>query len=110
MYISITGLKPKNFWGILKFWKLAIPSFNQAKSADGNLYCSVKKINGVQCTLTAWVDRESMLHFMRSGIHLKAMKSFHKIATGSTHGYVSETIPSWEEAFSILTEKGKKYT
>jgi hypothetical protein len=75
-----------------------------------NKRIAAKKINGIQCTLTAWVDRESMLHFMRSGIHLKAMKSFHKIATGSTHGYESETKPSWDEAFSILTEKGKKYT
>jgi len=96
--------------GLIKFWRLAIPSFNQAKNAQGNIYCSVKKINGFQCTLTAWDHRESMLTFMRSGIHLKAMKSFYKIATGSTFGYETDSVPSWEEAFKLLQEKGKLYS
>jgi hypothetical protein len=50
-----------------------------------------------------------MLNFLRSGVHLKAMKTFHKIATGPTYGYESDTIPSWEEAFELLMEKGKYY-
>jgi hypothetical protein len=50
-----------------------------------------------------------MLDFMRSGVHLKAMKSFNSIATGRTYGYEAETIPSWEEAFAILQQKGKNY-
>jgi len=36
MYISITGLKPKNFLSKIKFWMLAIPSFRAAQKADGN--------------------------------------------------------------------------
>ncbi len=44
---------------------------------------------------------------MKNGVHLKAMKSFHKIATGRTFGYESETIPSWEEAYSLLKSKRK---
>jgi hypothetical protein len=109
MHISITGLKPKGISGFLKFWILAIPSFTQAKSADGNLLCEVKRINGFQCTLTAWESRPQMLDFMRSGKHLKAMKSFHKIATGKTFGYESDTIPIWTEAFDLLQKNGKSY-
>ncbi len=109
MYISITGLKPKGFVSFFKFWRLAIPSFNQANKAKGIQFCQVKRIKGYQCTLTAWESREDMLNFMRSGVHLKAMQAFHKIATGRTHGFESESIPTWTEAFDLLQEKGKDY-
>ncbi len=109
MYISLTGLKPKGFLGFMKFWSLAIPTFRQAQVAKGNLYRAVKKVNGYQCTITAWENREVMLEFMRSGSHLKAMKAFHKIATGKTYGYEGDVVPTFEEAFNILQEKGKSY-
>lgn len=109
MYVSITGLKPKGFIGFLRFWTLAIPSFRQAQTAKGNLHSAVKKINGYQCTLTAWENRDIMLEFLRTGPHLKAMKAFNSIATGKTYGYDSETLPSWNEAFDILQSKGKTY-
>ena len=109
MHISITGLKPKGLWGFIRFWTLAIPSFGEAKSAKGNIYSAVKKINGYNCTLSAWESRELMLAFMRNGVHLKAMKAFTSIATGRTYGYESDIIPTWEEAYSLLESKGKNY-
>lgn len=109
MHISITGLKPKGILSYIKFWMLAIPTFRQAQTAAGNKHHSVKNIQGYQCTLTAWENKDAMLAFMRSGPHLKAMKAFHKIATGRTYGYESETIPSWEEAYKLLEEKGRWY-
>ena len=108
-YISITGLKPKGIISFFKFWRLAIPSFEQARKAKGIEFCQVKRIKGFQCTLTAWESREDMLNFMRGGTHLKAMQAFHKIATGLTYGYESENGPSWPEAFALLQEKGKEY-
>jgi len=109
MHISITGLKPKGLWEFIRFWTLAIPSFGEAKSAKGNLFSAVKRINGYQCTLSAWESRELMLVFMKNGVHLKAMKAFKSIATGRTYGYESDSIPSWEEAYSLLISKGKNY-
>ncbi len=109
MHISITGLKPKSFLSTIRFWGFALPSFRQAQTAEGNLFCEVKKLEGFQCTLTAWESREHMLNFMRSGVHLKAMKSFHKIAVGRTYGYEAEQVPSWSEAFALLQQKGKQY-
>ena len=109
MHSSITGLKPKGLWGFIRFWSLAIPSFGEAKSAKGNLHSAVKKINGYNCTLSAWESREMMLVFMKNGVHLKAMKAFRTIATGRTYGYESDTIQSWEEAYSLLESKGKNY-
>ncbi len=109
MHISITGLKPKGILSYIKFWMLAIPTFRQAQTAAGNKHHSVKNIQGYQCTLTSWENKDAMLAFMRSGPHLKAMKAFHKIATGRTYGYESDTIPSWEEAYKLLEEKGRWY-
>lgn len=109
MYVSITGLKPKGLLGFFKFWTLAIPSFRQAQTAKGNLYSAVKKINGYQCTLSAWESRELMLDFMKSGVHLKAMKAFHNIATGKTYGYETDVVPDWDEAFALLESKGRSH-
>ena len=109
MHISITGLKPKGILGFIRFWLFAIPTFRQAQTAKGNLFCEVKRINGYQCTLTAWEDKNIMREFMKSGTHLKAMKSFHKIATGRTYGYESETMPTWAEAFHLLQTHGREY-
>jgi hypothetical protein len=109
MYISLTGLKPKNFLSYLKFWTLAIPSFAQAQSAKGNISVSAKRIKGYQCTITTWESRELMLDFMRSGAHMKAMKQFHNIATGRTFGFESDHVPNHSEAFELLMEKGKDY-
>ncbi len=110
MHISITGLKPKGLFGFFKFWSLAIPSFQEAKKAEGILFCEVKNMYGNQCTITAWESRDHMLQFMRSGIHLKAMKAFNKIATGKSYGYESDEIPTWEQAYATLQEKGKLHS
>ncbi len=109
MYISITGLKPKGLWGLIKFWTLAVPTFREAQKAKGNIHCAVKRIEGYQCTVTAWENRDLMLTFMRNGTHLTAMKSFHKIATGKTYGFESDEIPCWGEAFELLKTKGMTY-
>jgi len=109
MIISVTGLKPRNLLTVLPFWRRAIPSFNQAKQAKGNLFCEVKKIQGIQHTLTAWDSMESLRAFVSSGPHIKAVKAFHKIATGSTFHYESDTIPSWEEARRLWEENYREY-
>lgn len=107
MYISLTALKPKGIIGYIRFWIHAIPSFNQAKQAKGVLSADVKKIDVYHCTLSSWNSREEMLVYLRAGAHLTAMKAFHKIATGRSYGYEAETLPTWEEAFKLVMEKGK---
>ena len=109
MIISITGLKPKSYWHTIPFWYRAVPSFTQAKKATGNLFCEVKRIGGIQHTLTAWDNIENLRSFVSSGPHLKAVKSFRKIATGSTYHYESDTIPTWAEAQRLWEEHYKEY-
>lgn len=108
-YVSITGLKPKGFWAYLLFFRHAIPSKIQADRAAGLLFSEVRRIDGIEHTLTAWESRESMLAYIKSGAHLKAMKVFRRIATGKTLGYESQELPSWEEVPRIWREKGRDY-
>ena len=42
MYISITGLKSKNFLSKIKFWMLAAPAFKAAQKAEGNLFGKIE--------------------------------------------------------------------
>ena len=109
MYISITGLKPKNFLSKIKFWMLAIPSFRAAQKADGNLFCEVKEVDGYKHTLTAWKDRNYMMEYIHGITHSKAMKEFSSIATGSTYGFENNEIPSWEEALDLWKTNYKEY-
>ncbi len=108
-YVSITGLKPKNLWSVFFFWRYAIPSKIQADSAEGILFSSVKKINGIQHTLTAWESRDHMKAYIHSGNHLKALKVFRKIASGKTFGFDSDRIPSWDEVHDLWLKNGKDY-
>lgn len=108
-YVSITGLKPKNFWMTFLFWRHAIPSKIQADSAPGILFSDVKKINKIQHTLTAWKSKEDMMAYIHTGAHLKALKSFKKIAVGKTFGFESNRIPAWDEVHELWLNNGKEY-
>ncbi|MCX6119686.1 MAG: hypothetical protein NT027_19290 [Proteobacteria bacterium] len=108
-YVSITGLQPKGIFGMILFWRYAIPSKIQADKAVGLLVSEVKKINGIQHTLTVWKNKEAMSAYIYSGSHLKAIKVFRRIATGKTFGYTSSQIPTWPEVHQLWLEKGSTY-
>ena len=81
----------------------------QAKAAPGNVFADAKYIDGTQHTLSVWKDRQSMLRYMRTGDHVKAMKIFDDIATGKVYGYETddETAPTWEEARKLYDTNGR---
>lgn len=108
-YVSITGLKPKGFFAGFRFLWHAIPSKMQADKAEGLLFSGVRKINGIQHTLTAWKSKEDMQRYIRSGAHLKAMKVFRQIATGKTFGFEASALPAWEEVHELWQKHGREY-
>ena len=110
MYVSVTALKTNGFFSAIRFWLLAAPTFKQAKSSQGVLFCEVKSVDGFHHTLTAWESKKDMKKFVSSPIHLKAMKIFPKIATGSTIGYEADKIPSWDEALEIWEMQAVNYS
>jgi len=110
MYVSVTALKTKGFFSAIRFWLLAIPTFRQAKSSKGVLFCEVKTVDGFHHTLTAWETKKDMKQFVSSPVHLKAMKVFPQIATGSTIGFEADEIPSWNQALEVWRTQAVNYT
>ncbi|XOJ73189.1 hypothetical protein ABXT43_07320 [Candidatus Pelagibacter sp. Uisw_114] len=76
MYISITGLKTKNFLSEKSFGYSQYQPLERLKKAEGNLFCETKRVNGYQHTITAWKDRNMMIQYLTSKVHAKAMKNF----------------------------------
>ena len=108
MYISITGIKVKGFFGMLKFMRYTTPSFVAARKANGNLFCDSKKINKYYHTLTAWKNKNKMMDYLRGKHHALAMKNFRSIGTGSVYGYEDDLMPSWEDAIKKWKQNFKE--
>ena len=73
------------------------------------LFCEVKSVDGFHYTLTAWKTKKDMRKFMLSQVHQKAMKIFPKIATGSTIGYETDKMPTWDEALLMWRKTAVNY-
>lgn len=80
---------------------------SQAKHAEGNVSVSTRTIDGVHHTLSIWTDQGAMRRYLTSGAHLNALRVFRTIATGSTAGFDSQTVPGWEEALRRWREDGR---
>lgn len=107
IYVSVTGLRVTRFYHAPRFWWHAIRSLSQAQHAEVNLSASTRTIDGVHHTLSAWTDEAAMRRYLKSGAHLSALRVFRAIATGSTVGFVSQTVPGWEEALRRWREDGR---
>ncbi len=108
-WVSVTGLQVKKPWKYILFFWYAIPAFRQSKKAKGILFSEVRRVNGVEHTLTIWENKNRMLEYRNSGAHLRAIKHFRKIATGRTYGFESKIQPSWDEALSLWQHHAKEY-
>ena len=109
MYVSITGLRVKSIFRAPLFWRHAVPSLMQAQRAPGNMVAQVRKVDGVQHTLTVWQDREAMRRYLTTGAHLAAIRAFRQIGTGRVCGYEAERIPTWDEALAYWAAHGREY-
>eukprot|EP00546_Thalassionema_frauenfeldii_P012316 CAMPEP_0178925146 /NCGR_PEP_ID=MMETSP0786-20121207/17740_1 /TAXON_ID=186022 /ORGANISM="Thalassionema frauenfeldii, Strain CCMP 1798" /LENGTH=113 /DNA_ID=CAMNT_0020599975 /DNA_START=74 /DNA_END=411 /DNA_ORIENTATION=- len=110
MYVSITGLRLRSIWHYPQFGYHAMCSKQQAEKALGNLSTQTTSANGIQHTLTVWKDRDSMIKFMASGAHAKAMKITSDVASFiRVYGYETDKVPTWEEAIAIWAEKGRDH-
>lgn len=109
MYVSITGLKLKSPWHLLRFYWHAVPSLRQARMAPGNLSADVKTINGIYHTLTAWEGEAAMREFLYAGAHKRAISAFRTIATGKTFGFETDHVPGWDEVHDLWRKHGRAY-
>ncbi len=109
MIASVTELNLKNFWSLFLFLPHAVRSKVQADKSKGLISISIKSEGLlVQRTLTVWEDEASMKDYVRSGWHLKAMKSFGKMAQKSfVVKFEVQATPTWEEAIKQLRAHGR---
>jgi hypothetical protein len=98
LYIAVTGLKPKGYIGLIRFFLVAMPAFNAAQKANGCLFCEKKALSGHYYTLTAWKNKDYMRQYKESRAHSRAQKLFPKIAYGKVYVYESISIPTWSDA------------
>jgi len=108
-YVSVTGLRLKTWFHAMSFWWHAMPSFNQAKAADGNILTDTRTVRGVHHTLSVWTSETAMKRYLYRGAHRKAIKAFPSIATGTTCGYHADEIPSWQEALEYWDRHERDY-
>lgn len=106
-YISITGLRLKSALHGPRFWYHAVRSLRQAQMAPGNILAEARTIDGVHHTRSVWDTRTSMITYLRSGAHLRAMAVFPQIATGKVTGLALPYIPDWAEVRAIWERDGR---
>ena len=107
VHVSVTGLRLKAAYHLPRFYWHAIRSFRQARTSDGLLFAETRTIEGTHHTLTVWRDHDCMRVYLVAGAHGRAMKSFHRIATGKVWGYDCESIPDWESALEQWRRHGR---
>ncbi|GKY90446.1 hypothetical protein MPSEU_000018400 [Mayamaea pseudoterrestris] len=106
-YISVTSMQVP-FFNFHKFAWYSFPCVPQAKKTPGNVSTGTTACRSFYYTLTVWESRESMVEFLRSGAHIKAIRQSRKIGIfGQTYGYETNDIPNWNEAITLLQEKGR---
>jgi hypothetical protein len=107
LYVSITGLRLRHWSFAPLFWWHAIGAMTQARAALGNLSAEARLIDGTHHTVSVWQDRDMMQRYLRSGAHVRAMRVFPKIATGSVAGFLASHPPSWADVPALLRDQGR---
>ena len=110
MIVAITEFTLKQPWHLAAFMRFAIPSFNQAKSAEGNLFATTGSSSWhTHRTISAWSSMEAMQKYMTTGPHMKAMVASKRLMKHSRSIHLTmDHIPDWEEALVLLEIKQKE--
>ncbi len=91
----------------LAFMRLSMRVYKEACDAVGYYAGGIraKWWRGAFYTYTVWEDRDSMLAFVRNGLHAEAVASITEFAApGSCYvEFMSDAPPDWEDAYSRLS-------
>jgi heme-degrading monooxygenase HmoA len=108
VYVSVTGFRPKAGVQFVRFWWHTLRSLAQARRSPGIIEVSARKIDGIYHTMTVWTDEMSMVAFVRSSAHRRAMHNFREFGTGKTHGFVTHGPPGWNSAYEQWLRHAKE--
>lgn len=108
MIVTLTSLRLKSVWYFFKLSWFGLKISQQAKQQEGFIQLKNTGFGYLHFTCSAWQNEKAMKEFMRSGAHLEAMKNSGSLAQEiRTYTYQTDHLPSWKEAKTLLTEKGK---
>jgi hypothetical protein len=111
MYITLTSVVvTKNPFKRVKFWYWAVSCMMQAESMLQ--YHDITTFNGERLVMTVWNDQKGIREFIASEVSQRVMrkKVLNDVCTSSRFYYQTDRIPSWEEAFHLLSIKGELYS
>jgi hypothetical protein len=112
MYITLTSVVvTKNPFKRVKFWYWAVSCMMQAESMLQ--YHDITTFNGERLVMTVWNDQKGIREFIASEVSQRVMrkKVLNDVCTSSRfYSYQTDRIPSWEEAFHLLSIKGELYS
>ena len=107
VYVSVTGFRPNGLLSMPAFWWRTLTCVLQAQAASGIIDVSVRVVEGTYHTMTVWKDKESMLLFITSGAHRRAMKNFGSLGSGKIYGFPHGRVPDWDLAYQLWCRHGK---
>ena len=106
LYVSVTGFRPNGLSTMPAFWWRTLTSLAQARKAQGVVHVSARYVEGTYHTMTVWQDKESMVRFVTSGAHRRAMRNFGALGSGKTYGFSCAHIPDWKFAYRLWCRLG----
>lgn len=108
MIVTVTSLRLKSLWDFFKLSYRGLQIVRQTKGQKGFVTMKNTGFGYLHYTLSAWESEADLKEFAKTGAHLVAMKKSKEIANEiSTYTFESSQLPSWKEAKSLLSEKGK---
>ena len=110
MFITITSLKLRHWWGFFYMSYLALQIVRQTRAQKGFIEMKNTGFGYLHFTLSVWESEADAKNFARSGAHLEAMKGSQSLATEiRIYTFQDEKIPDWQEAKRLLFERGKTF-
>ena len=111
MFVTITSLNLRHWWGFFKLSLWGLKISRQAKAEKGFIEMKNCGFGYLHFTLSAWESKADAKNFARSGAHLEAMKESGRLATEiKVYTYESEEIPDWANAKRMLFEQGRVFS
>lgn len=100
MIVSTAQLRLKSVFKLLPALRLSASIIKEMQKAPGfRGHKAGPRGLLTLCTITLWDSEEAMMHFVRSGTHLEAMKQTASLARSAraTH-WQGDSLPTWKEA------------
>ncbi len=108
LLVTITSIRLKSVWYFFRLSLFGLKISHQAKSEKGFIKMKNTGFGYDHYTLSVWESEEDINRFVRSGMHLEAMRKTGSIASEvRTYTFRTSALPEWNEVKKLLKDKGR---